>query len=123
MFTKNEQRYRKITYHSALILFFLSLIGLLFLSLNPESITPDSLPYFSIGFLVSVLIWITVWYFFKKDIKKAIPFSYTVFSILLFLKPFSIFYSPYLFLVLMVISISFLYLTYKTQQEQNKLSK
>jgi hypothetical protein len=123
MLTKDEQRYREITYHSALLLFILSLVGILILVITPETISPNSFPYFLIGFLVSALVWITVWYFFKKDIKKAIPLSYIFFSTLLFLKPLSIFYSPYLFLILMFISISFLYLTYRTQQEQNRLSQ
>lgn len=123
MLTKDKQRYREITYQSALLLFILSLAGILTLTTVPEIIAPSTFSYFLFGFLVSALVWITVWYFFKKDIKKAIPLSYIFFSTLLFLKPLSIFYSPYLFLILMFISISFLYLTYRTQQEQNRLSQ
>ncbi len=123
MLTKDKQRYREITYQSALLLFILSLAGILTLITVPEIIAPSTFSYFLFGFLVSALVWITIWYFFKKDIKKAIPLSYIFFSTLLFLKPLSIFYSPYLFLILMFISISFLYLTYRTQQEQNRLSQ
>lgn len=123
MLTKDKQRYREITYQSALLLFILSLAGILTLTTVPEIIAPSTFSYFLFGFLVSALVWITIWYFFKKDIKKAIPLSYIFFSTLLFLKPLSIFYSPYLFLILMFISISFLYLTYRTQQEQNRLSQ